>query len=257
MPGGLTHAGRTCLARTLGTLRAFDPESPPIRVPLAGLGDADKQAIDALLGGGIRRAHVNGDPARVADETDFAGVWRGRVLSETGESLFDWLEIGDLPGFIGDRLHAAVRDYKRPCSPADIIRAPLPHDLALGAQAATIIDRVMTAAASYRRGRPNVQVFAGDAPRYRRIGSELRERLGDLGVGMQRRAARGVVVATATQEPHIWIVEATVGRRAAFCIEIGDVPAGMRVPAPLFRVSADRLERALEQLAFAPTSAVA
>ena len=112
---GLTRSGQLCLGRLLGTLRVFDPQSPPIRVPLAGLHESDRNAIDALLGRGERRVRVARPPVRAAHETALAGVWRGRVLSEAGESLFDWLEVGEVPGFVREQArppgwrHAGMR----------------------------------------------------------------------------------------------------------------------------------------------------
>jgi hypothetical protein len=277
--GDISKSGFSVLARLCGALRAFDPESTGMRIPLAELEDDDMRKIDALLGRDGVQIDSTGDPIRKGYATRIAGVWRAHIETPEGDSLFEWLEIGDVPSFVRDlatmgaagrpgsvtplRPNGGAPENRKAGNGAAINGAN--GDLA-AAGVSKFMDKLLSAAKLFRHGQHNTSVpldGLGHA-----IGSadaacaatDLRIRLGEGAVQMtsQSRAIR----VHSTKHTNVWVIEYLPNGRppeakGMFQIEIGDVPAAMRAMPKDIEDSAFRFATVLERIVLgAPLSSV-
>lgn len=247
----LSQEGRVFLARLLGALRVFDMESPGLRFPLVDLPDGDRRLIENLLGFGHRIAAVAGDPHRSARETAFAAVWRCRVVAEDGKSLFDWIELADVPSFIAETVRAFTR------------RSPQTENRDLSAVAnlacedaelvTATIRKVIAAAGLYRAGQPNVQVPLSSLCQRDELAEALKLGFGTSGAMLvDRHSDPAVITASATALPHVWLIESICADagQARCSVEIGDIPTALRAPANALQDSAGRMEHAVEHFVY-------
>ncbi|MCB1471495.1 MAG: hypothetical protein H6884_07365 [Rhodobiaceae bacterium] len=239
----LTAQGRNFLARILGALRAFDPETQGLRFPLAELDECDRPLVDAILGSGARCAAAAGDPRREARETGFAGLWRCQVLAVDDATLFDWLEVCDVPGFVAETIRAETRPS--PHVQSHVRPAAIPETGGLAALAR----RILAIANLSRSGQDNVTVRLNPSQDPASACAQLRRCFGDTGVELALETAAGMARAHATGRPGVWVVCHEAGEGVSCHAEIGDVPDAFRASRGAPGNSAERLERALELLA--------
>lgn len=273
--GDIGKPGFSVLARLCGALRAFDPESTGMRIPLADLEDEDIRKIDGLLGRDGVGIDAAGDPIRKGYATRIAGVWRAHIETPDGESLFEWLEIGDIPSFVrdlakmgaGNRLNGSNGHH----SPAiaDSTNGNGGAVNGSGDESSTVtafIHKIVSAAKLFRNGQHNTS-FALDglgnpagSPAAARAAAELRARLGQGPVCLtsDSRAIR----AHATNYTNVWVIEHLPNGRppeakGTFQIEVGDVPSAMRSAPEDIEHSAIRFATVLERIVLgAPLSTV-
>ena len=268
--GDIGKPGFSVLARLCGALRGFDPESTGMRIPLAELEDEDIRKIDALLGRDGVGIESFGDPIRKGYATRIAGVWRAHIETPDGESLFEWLEIGDIPSFVRDlaKMGAGFRpDDANGHHVATEDGATLANGDGVATPAVTaFVNKLVSAAKLFRSGQNNTSFtldglgHAGGSAAATAGAAELRARLGRGAVHLtsESRAIR----AHTTNYTHIWVIEHLPNGRppeakGLFQIEIGDVPTAMRSSPEDIEHSAIRFATALERIVLgAPLSSV-
>jgi hydrogenase-1 operon protein HyaF len=224
------------LREVAAALRAQRDDAPPTRLPLDALPEADRAAVEDLLGEGEVQIII-GEGSVQAFESVMTGVWR--VRETRADATTDAIEIGDVP--------AATRASLSACRTTVPVPAP---DAAGLMNAPALLAEIAHRAATWQAGAPNHVISLTLLPISEADQAALH---GALGGGPVLASAQGYgsVRVTATACRHVWSVQYLNARDAIILdtLEIGDVPAAIRAAAEDFSDSAARLDAVLETVA--------
>jgi hydrogenase-1 operon protein HyaF len=224
------------LREVAAALRSRAESAPAQRLPLNDLTEADRAAVEDLLGEG--EVHlVFGDGSVQAFESVMTGVWR--VHETRPEGTVDTIDVSDVP--------AATRAALAACRAAVPLLTPEAEGVM---NAPALLAEVAHRAAVWRPGEANHVISLTLLPISEADQAALH---GALGGGPVIATAQGYgsVRVTATACRHVWSVQYLNARDAIILdtLEIGDVPAAIRAAAEDFEDSAQRLDAVMETFA--------
>jgi hydrogenase-1 operon protein HyaF len=235
----LTAAARAVMNEVVADLqrRVAVPDTPPTRVSLHGLSDAEKATIADILGEGDVWAKVGLDDAywRVV-ESVMAGIWRIESSTADGKQS-EWIEIGPVPAPI---LRAA----------SELPRAGIevPEQMPQGAMnAPALLHELQQRSRDYRPGAANHVINFTLLPLTDVDAQVLTTVLGQVPL-VVRSGGFGSSRVFATGLRHVWAVQFIngMGNVVLDTLEIGDVPISVLAAREDFEDSAERLAEILQ-----------
>lgn len=91
---------RELLHTLVGSLQSLAEGGATQRFLLEGFSEAELALVDETLGTGEVGITCGFDPEYQVRESVMAGLWRVRVNDAEGQKIADWVEAGDIPGFV-------------------------------------------------------------------------------------------------------------------------------------------------------------
>lgn len=120
------HAALRAVRRALQQVLDGEAAMP---VDLTGLGPADRQLLNQVLGEGEVSARIEAGTGREVriQESVFAGVWRVAIF-EAGQPVADCIEVGAVPALVGEQARLDATDVRAldlpELLPPEVMNAP-------------------------------------------------------------------------------------------------------------------------------------
>lgn len=246
-PEEIAHLGGAQLAlrRVATALQQALQGTQPMPVDLMGLGEAERQLINQVLGEGEVSAKVDGEPGITVQESVFAGVWRV-IGTHQGRLTSDRIEVGRIPACLLDAARAdaplPARGQRLALAPDPA--APLPEGVM---NAPSVLAEIEDHARGWRVAKPAHVLNFSLLPLSPADVGLIGERLGEGRVVILSRGYGNCRIAD-TRVPACWRVTYYNSQDAVILdtVEITDVPEAACAAAEDLQDSHERLLEVLE-----------